>query len=1079
MSKKIFGTALKVVGIVALVAATAVSFGLGGAIGGAVSALGGTSMVLAAGSVALSVGGGLLAAAKAAKAAASARAEQIHASVNPQATANWVFGETATAVQIIYGEVFGSKKDKGVQVYAGPAHEIEYYGELHINDELVTFSGASATGAWSGALKRYVNLGSENQAALSISGSAYPSSARGRGFAHFALEWDLSHDKLKDGIPNRITQVVKGCKCYDPRLDSTVGGSGSHRADNQATWAYSANWALICLHYILGWKNNNKLVYGRGANPEDIDYASFISSANACDQIFDGKPRYHIGGIERLDGEHARVIASLEATIGGKISKQGGMYHCWAPHDDLVPLDAITENDLLRDVGINYQDARSIENIFNIAGGQYINPDILYQPDSIPQVREEAAIADHGRERVMNYDTTFLQSAVQAQRVLRQQIRRSIYGRVFQLGVGPKYFRRKVFDVITLNIRETNFENLLVRITNKQTSANGQIIFTLEEENSVIYDMTAPLLSKAQRNIPPTFDAATVIPVTGLDATPITMTGTSSTASDALKVTYDDAGPLIARTEIEYQIQNTAVWQPAASQIIDAGAAIISPVESGTVYYVRVRHVTIFNVTSPWVTDFTTAGENQEGGKGDKGDTGNTGAVGNTGSKGDAGDKGDEGRGGLLNKGTDDLKNWSRVHNAYVPLRTTTIVNDGGVKAIRSSGVDGRDIFSREYIKIDPTKNYRVRCKIRSTGANKKNYSFVAAYDINKLKISIGSKTGWFGGGEHFYYYHYYSASTPTTWTENEVLFGPAFEAKLPAGTEYIKLGWLTNYQGYGTGDTLIKDLELIEVDPRAFLALRKNGGILSQKILGANQSAGARSATNIYPASSTSNSITIAPFSAQFDFGKIYYNGGTITGLSPSTKYHIYCDDDKMIGGSVIWKATKNIQEACNRSGRLKLLTFATRPLGGTTPVLRGDFDSECVAINQYIELGFAENASKGGDILILDEDGSGYFKGQIEQISFSAAPCVKLVTTTGIKLICSETTPVTLRDGIKTKFAPFMAGIDIAVLDNGIFRWEEVISVTNVGIKPVAHISVGGRSYAAGSDKDRLIFTHNMEKP
>ena len=269
----------------------------------------------------------------------------------------------------------------------------------------------------------------------------------------------------------------------------------------------------------------------------------------------------------------------------------------------------------------------------------------------------------------------------------------------------------------------------------------------------------------------------------------------------------------------------------------------------------------------------------------------------------------------------------ARKHNYYEPLRTTTIVDDNGVKAIRSSGVDGREIFSREYIKIDPTKNYRVRCKIKATGVNKRNYSLIVAYDINKTYLSNSNyNAGWRATGDYFYYS--YSNPTPNNWTEYQQLFGPAFEAKLPAGTEYIKLGWLTNYQGYGTGDTLIKDLELIEVDPRSFLALRKNGSILSQKILGANQSAGARSATNIYPASSTSNSITIAPFSAQFDFGKIYYNGGRITGLSPSTKYHIYCDDNKMIGGSVIWKATKNIQEACNRSVRLKLLTFSTRPL-------------------------------------------------------------------------------------------------------------------------------------------------------
>ena len=450
------------------------------------------------------------------------------------------------------------------------------------------------------------------------------------------------------------------------------------------------------------------------------------------------------------------------------------------------------------------------------------------------------------------------------------------------------------------------------------------------------------------------------------------------------------------------------------------------------------------------------------------------------------GSKGDEGRGGLLNKGTDDLDNWSRYHNSYTPPPDTTIEDDAGVRAIRSGGTDGRDIYSAEYIKIDPTKNYRVRCKIRSTGANKKNYALVGVYNSNKQRISPASSTGWNGGIGTFYYY-YQNGNTPQIWTEIEVYFGPDFPAKLPTGTEYIKLGWLTNYQGYGTGDTLIKDLELREVDPRQFLALRKNGGIVNQKILGANQVVGMRSAANIYPGAATHNSITILTFTAQFGSGTVTYIGGVIYGTSPKTKYHVYCDDPDMKGGAVIWKATTDIQVACDRMERFKVFTYTTPDAagdGGGAGSGTGNPDDnptdDCVAVDQYINEGFAGDALVGDKILIMDDNNPDYFLGEIDAIRFSDALCVELKTISGIKLICSRTTPISLRYGVGTAYAPFMKGLEVAVLDYGDFRWEEVISVAEI-IKPraVARISVGGRSYAAGSAKDRLIFTHNILKP
>jgi hypothetical protein len=68
---------------------------------------------------------------------------------------------------------------------------------------------------------------------------------------------------------------VHGLKLYDPRLDSTNGGSGSHRYSDPTTWTYSNNPILIC-RYIL-------VKYGHLVNGVDIDDPNIAAMAAASD----------------------------------------------------------------------------------------------------------------------------------------------------------------------------------------------------------------------------------------------------------------------------------------------------------------------------------------------------------------------------------------------------------------------------------------------------------------------------------------------------------------------------------------------------------------------------------------------------------------------------------------------------------------------------------------------------------------------------------------------------------------------------------------------------------------------------
>jgi hypothetical protein len=68
---------------------------------------------------------------------------------------------------------------------------------------------------------------------------------------------------------------VHGLKLYDPRLDSTNGGSGSHRYSDPTTWAYSNNPILIS-RYIL-------VKYGHLLDAVDIEDTNIAAMATASD----------------------------------------------------------------------------------------------------------------------------------------------------------------------------------------------------------------------------------------------------------------------------------------------------------------------------------------------------------------------------------------------------------------------------------------------------------------------------------------------------------------------------------------------------------------------------------------------------------------------------------------------------------------------------------------------------------------------------------------------------------------------------------------------------------------------------
>ena len=205
-----------------------------------------------------------------------------------------VYGRRQLGIQKVFVESSGTNNN--YLYLAGVLCEgnIESIDEIYVNDKLVTWSGsltdqtvrtvnASDTnyykdGASLISVQPFFGLDNQPVSSLLDESTNWGSNHKLSGVAYLAFKFTWNQDAFTGGVPD-IKVTLKGRKIYDPRLDSTKGGSGSHRQDDSTTWAYSDNPSLCLLDYIRNAR------YGKGLpnSAFETNYDSFKTAANTCE----------------------------------------------------------------------------------------------------------------------------------------------------------------------------------------------------------------------------------------------------------------------------------------------------------------------------------------------------------------------------------------------------------------------------------------------------------------------------------------------------------------------------------------------------------------------------------------------------------------------------------------------------------------------------------------------------------------------------------------------------------------------------------------------------------------------------
>ena len=534
--------------------------------------------------------------------------QRLNKAIDPEAPRKIVFGETIAPIDIRYWETYGTDNTQYDEVIVVATHEIESFGNFYLEDVQHTFDGSGISNVLGTAFKRFTRTVGVTATSLSVgTGTKWTSSASMTGMAFYVLKYVYSQDVWPQGFPNRITQVVKGAKVYDPRLDSTVpGGSGTHRINDQTTWQYNdgttdigRNPALQALWYLIGWRINGELVAGMGVETNSINLQGFIQAANDADtQGFFSDCALSTGD------NHEDNLGIIESSCSGRLLDPGGLYTFKVAIDDTASIAvAFDENDIVG--GFEWVPSKKLRDQANIINGQYIDPGSLYQPRAMPEVRDATFISDDGFKRRANNVYAAVQDPTQAQKLAWIQLKETRFQGVFKAPFNYRAFQAVNWDVVTLSLPQYNFVNKLFRIIAYELSTEGAISLTLEETDPSIY-VTGAIQTVPAASVGSAYDPRAKIAVGSPAVVAVAVNSDGTNTQDGLQVSYALPSTNVKWVQIQYKRHADSAWITAPTIPRTDNSYVISPLSPNTSYDVRLRTVSTAQVIGDYAATITT-----------------------------------------------------------------------------------------------------------------------------------------------------------------------------------------------------------------------------------------------------------------------------------------------------------------------------------------------------------------------------------------------------------------------------------------------------------------------------------------
>ena len=351
----------------------------------------------------------------------------------------------------------------------------------------------------------------------------------------------LWSETLWTGFPSFVGEF-QGIKLYDPRADTTAGGSGSQRWADPSTWAFSDNNMVMIYNIERGIYYDGARMWGGSATEAQFPYDVWAAAMDACDELVTldaggTEKRFRAGRRISLNERPADVIKELLIGCNGRIAHASdGMIYALVGLPE-APDFSFTDADVLASEPLGSIPFPNLDEIINGATATYREPLQAWEDkETAPYLRSDLEAEDDGRQRLEGLDlgTTF--SGTQAQRVIKAVIEEGRRFRTHVPAMPPEFAQFRPLQVGAWTSDRYGYVAKWFLITARTRSPWGQVVFGLQEIDPADHDWTpgtdeqplsfAPVVTN--RPAPQAVSGFSLAPVTEVDG-----------ASNVRRVGYD------------------------------------------------------------------------------------------------------------------------------------------------------------------------------------------------------------------------------------------------------------------------------------------------------------------------------------------------------------------------------------------------------------------------------------------------------------------------------------------------------------------------------------------------------------
>jgi hypothetical protein len=425
-----------------------------------------------------------------------------------------LYGSARTGGTLVYANTAGLSNQYQDFVVAIAGHEIAAITDVWFDDVKIAEAdindGLPEGGPVEGAGKYrerdgepvawiYKYLGTETQLASSVLDALNPewtTDHRLRGCAYVHIRLRRHFEVYERGPPQNFTFGYRGAKVYDPRLDSTNGGSGAHRIADPSTWEYSDNWALCVADYLIGGTvtNAGARVNWRGfdVDPSSVVWATVIEAANISDELVwvsgDGETRvdqarYTVGGALSTGNVPVDNLERLLTAGLGQVVPSSSGYRLYAGAY-MTPTLSLTEDDLVGEVSLIADTPRADR--YNAVGGTRWDTETGTEVEFLPRT-DPAYEAEDGAQIFRNIELPFTTDEYRAQRIGQIILRRSREQETITMHCNPGALRVGVWMTVAVTCAELGIGGKVYRCLMRDENEDQTITLTLREEYPETY----------------------------------------------------------------------------------------------------------------------------------------------------------------------------------------------------------------------------------------------------------------------------------------------------------------------------------------------------------------------------------------------------------------------------------------------------------------------------------------------------------------------------------------------------------------------------------------------------------------